>query len=129
MRWRRWVGLAAGAAALLAAGGCSWIPFIGSGDGPHLTNPAVDACRRKARDLGYDDPAERSSAPGADGRYTVVLDIRQNQGYGQVTCTFDPAKGADLPPAPKPGEKPPEKPAETPAEGAPATTPESPASQ
>ena len=117
-----------GAAAGLGA--CSWMPFIGSDEGPHLANPAVDACRHKAEELGYDEPGERVSAPTGEGRYTVVLDVREHQGFGQVTCTFDPAKGADLPPPPKPGEKkPPEKPAEKPAgtppaEGGPATPPE-----
>ena len=125
MAWRGWLALA-GAAWL---GGCSWIPFIGSSDGPHLSNPAVEACRRKAEDLGYDGAGERASSPLGGGRYTVVLDIRQNQGYGQVTCTFDPAKGADLPPPPKPGEKPAEKPAETPADAVPATTPATPATK
>ena len=117
-----------GAAAWLGA--CSWMPFIGSDEGPHLANPAVDACRKKAKDLGYVDPGERVATPTGEGRYTVVLDVRQHQGFGQVTCSFDPGKGADLPPPPKPeekkpAEKPPEKPAETkPAEGAPATAPE-----
>ncbi|HWI29543.1 MAG TPA: hypothetical protein VN668_21395 [Stellaceae bacterium] len=95
--------LAALAAALLL-GGCSYIPFIGS-DGPQIRNPAVDACESKARSVGYDGVGERQSAPGKDGRYTVVLDIRQNEGYGQITCAFDPKTGAEVPPPPKPAGK------------------------
>lgn len=117
MRWW-WFTLALA----LSLGGCSWIPFLSS-DGPHLTNPAVEACLRQADKLGYDGVGERQSAPIAKGGYSVTLDFRQNEGYGQVTCTWDPAKGADLPPPAKPGEKPPEKPAETPPEAAPEVAP------
>ncbi len=121
----RWSGfLVLGGAVWI--GGCSWIPFIGSSDGPQLTNPAVEACRDKAEDLGYEDVGERQSSPTAGGGYTVQLDIRENEGFGQVTCTYDPAKGADLPPPKppqKPAEKPPEKPAEKPAETAPEPSP------
>lgn len=81
----------------LLIGSCSWIPFIDS-DGPHLTNAAVEACKRKADALGYNEASERQSTPGSDGRYTVMLDIRQNQGYGQISCAWDPAKGADIAP-------------------------------
>ena len=88
--------LAAFLSALLLAG-CSWIPFIGD-DGPHLTNPAVEACRAKARDAGYDGVSERQSAPGKDGSYSVTLDVLQSQGYGQITCAYDPKKGASVPP-------------------------------
>lgn len=93
----RGIGWLAFAAALSAAG-CSWIPFIGSDDGPHLTNAAVEACERKADALGYDRVAELESRPGSNGRYTVVLDVRQNEGYGQVSCAFDPVKGAEIAP-------------------------------
>jgi len=82
------------AAACLAA--CSYIPFVGSSDGPHLTNAAVEACKRKADDLGYEGVGERQTTPEAEGRYTVVLDVRQQEGYGQITCTFDPSKGAEI---------------------------------
>jgi hypothetical protein len=81
---------------MLPLAACSYIPFVGSSDGPHLTNAAVEACLRKAGDMGYDGAGERQSTPGADGRYTVVLDVRQQQGYGQVTCTYDPAQGAEI---------------------------------
>jgi len=91
-------GKALAMAGALLIGGCSGIPLIGSSDGPHLTNPAVEACKRKASELGYDGVGERQSAPGPEGRYTVQLDVRENQGYGQVTCAFDPATGADVPP-------------------------------
>lgn len=122
MRWSGWAALCGA----VWIGGCSWIPFIGSSDGPHLTNPAVEACRHKAEDLGYEDVGERQSAPTAGGGYTVELDVRQNEGFGQVSCTWNPAKGADLPPPKppeKPAEKPTEKPAEKPAETAPGPLP------
>ena len=70
--------------------------------------------------------ASGNSAPLGDGRYTVVLDIRQNQGYGRVTCSYDPKKGADLPPPTPPATpeaKPAEKPATPAATPAPATAP------
>jgi len=95
MRRGGWLGLAV----LLA--GCSWVPFTGESDGPHLTNPAIDACKRKARDQGLKEPGERLATPGAEGRYTVVLDVRSPQGFSQITCAFDPAKGAEIVP-PKP---------------------------
>jgi hypothetical protein len=117
---RRGIWLAFGATALV--GGCSWIPFFGSND-EHLTNAAVEACQSKAEDLGYDGAGERESVPLGDGRYSVVLDVRQNQGFGQVTCSYDPKKGADLPPPPKPSEKPEEKPAPPSSEPNPAATP------
>jgi hypothetical protein len=85
-----WLGLAVG------LGACSWIPFVGESDGPHLSNAAVDACKRKAGDMGLDGAGERLSTPGAEGRYTVVLDIRKAQGFSQVTCTYDPVKGAEI---------------------------------
>jgi hypothetical protein len=116
MRWGGWLAIAG--AALI--GGCSWVPFLGVGD-PHLTNAAVEACKDKADDLGYEGAGERESAPLGDGRYSVVLDIRQNEGFGQVTCTYDPNKGADLPPL-KPKEEP-EKPPPKPADTAPSTAP------
>ncbi|HZB92650.1 MAG TPA: hypothetical protein VE397_14480 [Stellaceae bacterium] len=101
---------AAGGAAAVAAlallpllGACSWIPFLNS-DGPVLTNPAVVACERKARALGYDGVGEHESAPLGGGRYTVVLDFRQNEGYGQVSCAFDPDKGPQVAP-PKAAQK------------------------
>lgn len=83
-------------------GGCSYLPFFGSG-GPHLTNDAVAACERKARDLDYSGIGEHQSTPAAEGRYTVVLDVLTPNGYGTVTCSYDPQKGADLPPPPKRG--------------------------
>jgi hypothetical protein len=86
-----WLGLA-----MVWLAGCSWIPFVGESDGPHLSNAAVDACKRKAGDMGLSEPGERVSTPGAEGRYTVVLDVRNPQGFGQVTCTYDPAKGAEI---------------------------------
>lgn len=89
MRW-----LAVAAAASLVA--CSYVPLVGSGDGPHLTNAAIEACKQKADDLGYDGIGERQSTPGADGRYTVILDVREQQGFGQITCAYDPAKGAEI---------------------------------
>jgi hypothetical protein len=109
MRWGLWLAL--GGAAGLA--GCSWIPFLNSG-APHLSNPAVQACLSKADDLGYDRVGERESVPLEGGRYTVVLDVSQDQGFGQVTCTWDPKKGADLPPprSATPEAKPAEKPTE-----------------
>jgi hypothetical protein len=90
MRRGVWLGVALGLA------GCSWIPFVGDSDGPHLSNAAVDACKRKAGDMGYSGAGERLATPGAEGRYTVVLDVRQQQGFGTVTCTYDPAKGAQI---------------------------------
>jgi len=82
------------AAVLLA--GCSWVPFVGESDGPHLSNAAIDACKRKAGDMRLEDAGERLSTPGAEGRYTVVLDVRKEQGFRQVTCLYDPAKGAEI---------------------------------
>lgn len=76
--------------------GCSWIPLVGDSDGPHLTNAAVDACKRKADDLGYRGVGERQSTPGGEGRYTVILDVRLSVGFGQVSCSYDPAKGAEI---------------------------------
>jgi len=90
--------LAPGLALLLGA--CSWLPFVGGDTGPHLTNPAVQACEDKASALGYDGVAEHETTPGKDGSYTVVLDVLRHEGYGQVSCSFDPAKGAQLPPPP-----------------------------
>ncbi len=113
---RRGVWLALGGAAWI--GGCSWIPFFGDAGAPHLTNTAVQACRQKADDLGYDGTSERESAPLGDGRYTVVLEVRQHEGFGQIVCTYDPAKGADVPPL-----KLPEKPGEKPTEPAPMIAP------
>lgn len=90
MRRGIWLGVA------LWLAGCSWMPFVGESDGPHLANAAIDACMRKADDMGYSDAGERQATPGAGGRYTVVLDVRQKQGFGTVTCTYDPAKGAQI---------------------------------
>jgi hypothetical protein len=100
MQHVRW--LVFGAALALAA--CSWLPPLpGFGGGPHLTNPAVEACKRKAETAGYEGVGERQSAPqGSEGAYTVTLDVRENAGYGQVTCTYDPKKGAEVPPRKKP---------------------------
>lgn len=84
----------------LLLGACSWLPFIGGDTGPHLTNPAVQACEDKASALGYDGVAEHETTPGKNGSYTVVLDVLQHEGYGQVSCSFEPAKGAQLPPPP-----------------------------
>jgi hypothetical protein len=92
----RVMGWVACAGALLAAG-CSSIPFINS-DGPHLTNAAVKACVDKADALGYRGVGERESTPEKAGAYEVVLDIRQNEGYGQIRCAYSPTKGADIAP-------------------------------
>jgi hypothetical protein len=98
MRAAGWV-VCGGALALAA---CSWIPSVPSfGGGPHLTNDAVEACKRKAEEAGYAGVGERQSAPAAEGRYTVTLDVRGTGGYGQVTCNFDPKKGAEVPPPKK----------------------------
>lgn len=84
------------AAAMSAAlAGCSWIPIIGAG-APHLTNDAVEACKKKARDQDFSGVGERQSAPLGGGRYTVVLDAKKRDGYTTVTCAFDPEKGAEL---------------------------------
>jgi hypothetical protein len=88
--------LVVAAAAFVTA--CTWIPFIGSTGGPRLTNAAVEACEGKAREVGYRGIGERQSMPGPEGRYTVELDVREDNGYGQVSCTFDPAKGAEIAP-------------------------------
>jgi hypothetical protein len=88
----------------LVLAGCSWIPLVGSSGGPRLTNPAVEACERKASELGYDDPGERQSAPSGGGRYAVTLDVRHGGGFGQVACAWDPAKGAEIEP-PKPSSR------------------------
>ena len=85
-----------GFALIVLLGGCSWMPFTGDSDGPHLSNAAIDACKRKADDMGLNGAGERLSTPGAEGRYTVVLDVRNTQGFSQVTCTFDPTKGAEI---------------------------------
>jgi hypothetical protein len=90
MRHGVWLGL------VVALAGCSWLPFTGESDGPHLSNAAVDACKRKAGDMGLDAAGERLSTPGGEGRYTVVLDVRKEQGFSQITCTYDPAKGAEI---------------------------------
>jgi hypothetical protein len=96
------------AAAALALGGCSYlpsmpsVPFVGGG-GDHLTNDAVEACKRKAGDLGYDGVGERQSEPTGGGKYTVILEVLGPNGYSTVPCSYDPAKGADLPPPPKAG--------------------------
>jgi hypothetical protein len=95
-----WIVLG-GALAALAA--CSWLPSVPSLTGsPHLTNAAVEACKSKAEDAGYGGVGERQSAPTAEGGYTVTLDVRENAGYGQITCSYDPKKGAEVPPQKKP---------------------------
>jgi hypothetical protein len=85
-----------GAVAVAGLAACSYLPFVGSSDGPHLTNDAVEACKRKADDLGYEGIGERQATPEANGRYSVILDVRRQQGYGQITCAYDPAKGAEI---------------------------------
>jgi len=85
-----------GVLAAVGLAACSYVPFVGGSDGPHLTNAAVEACKRKADDLGYEGIGERQTTPEAEGRYTVILDVRQQQGYGQITCAYDPAKGAEI---------------------------------
>ena len=99
---RRLGWLVLGGALGLAA--CSWLPSVpGLGGGRHVTNPAVEACKSKAEQAGYDSVGERQSAPaGGEGHYTVVLEFRENAGYGQITCTYDPQKGAEIPPPKKP---------------------------
>lgn len=86
--------LRSGAAAFLLAG-CSWLPFVNSG-APHLTNPAVEACEKKAADMKFGGVGERQATPLADGRYTVVLDVRDKDGYVEKTCTYDPKTGAEI---------------------------------
>lgn len=90
-------------AGTLLAAGCSWMPSFGS-NGPHLTNAAVKACKDKADALGYRGVGERESTPEKAGAYEVVLDIRQNEGYGQIRCAYSPAKGAEIAP-PKAAQK------------------------
>jgi hypothetical protein len=92
----RLIGWMAFGGALLTAG-CSWIPFMGS-DGPELTNSAVRACENKAEEVGYHGVGERESTPEKGGAYTVVLDVRQNEGYGELRCAYSPTKGAEVAP-------------------------------
>jgi hypothetical protein len=78
--------------AVVLLGGCSW-PF---GGGSAITNEASAACLRKADEIGLNGVGERQATPGAEGRYTVVLDIKTRIGFSQVTCTYDPAQGAQI---------------------------------
>jgi hypothetical protein len=98
----RLIGWMALGGALLAAG-CSWIPFVNS-DGPQITNGAVEACEQKAETLGYHGVGERESTPEKAGAYEVELDIRQNEGYGEIPCAYTPGKGAQIAP-PKTAQK------------------------
>ena len=86
---RRWpIFLAA-----LALGGCSWLPFSGADTG-EVTNPAVVACLRQADADGLAVAGERQATPAGAGRYAVILDVRGDAGYHQVTCAYDPGAGA-----------------------------------
>jgi len=121
MRLGLWGAVAGG----LLLGGCFDIsvPLIDSSP-PHLTNEAVEACKKKAEDL-YDDVGERQATPTGEGRYTVVLEVREAIGFAQKTCLYDPKTGAALqtPPAPAAATTPAPAPAETPAAAAAATPP------
>jgi hypothetical protein len=98
MRYGVW-GVVAGA---LALGGCFGVsvPLLDSG-APHLTNPAVEACKKKAAEL-YDDVGEHQATPTGEGRYTVVLDVREKIGFALKTCHYDPATGAAMQAPPSP---------------------------
>ncbi len=76
--------------AVLSLAGCVF------GAAPHLTNSAVEACERKADEQGYEGISERTSTPLAAGRYSVILDVQETNGYTQVTCSFDPQSGATI---------------------------------
>jgi len=91
------------AIAPLLAGCFSWLPdlpSIGSG-ASRLTNAAVEACEKAAREKGFHSPSERQSNPAGEGRYTVVLDVRDRDGYTQATCAYDPASGAKIDKSPQ----------------------------
>lgn len=88
------------------------IPIINS-DAPHLTNPAIEACKKKAEER-YGEVGEHQTTPLGDGRYTIVLNVEEKQGYALKTCRFDPATGASLEEPKAPGGEP----APTTAEGA-----------
>ncbi len=91
------------AVAPLLTGCFSWLPDLpsfGSG-GPRLTNAAVEACENAAKKKGFDAPSERQSTPAGEGRYTVVLDVRDRDGYTQATCTYEPASGAKIDKSPQ----------------------------
>ena len=79
----------------LVLAGCSWLPF-GGDDAGHITNPAVVACLSQADAQGLHAAGERQATPTGDGRYTVILDVRGDTGYRQVSCAYDPAKGAEI---------------------------------
>jgi hypothetical protein len=82
------------AATALALSGCSYFPSLSLG-GPHLSNPAVEACEAKASEK-FGGVGERQSTPGENGHYTVILDVRNDNGYGTATCTYDPSTGARI---------------------------------
>ncbi len=88
------------------------IPIINS-DAPHLTNPAIEACKKKAEER-YGEVGEHQTTPLGEGRYTIVLNVEEKQGYALKTCRFDPATGASLEEPKPPGGEP----APTTAEGA-----------
>lgn len=99
-------GLVTVVTAGLTLAGCISIPELPSLPGldldpPHLTNEAVEACEKAAADKGFERPGERQSTPTGEGRYTVVLDVRDRDGYTQATCTYDPKTGAAIDKTPK----------------------------
>jgi hypothetical protein len=93
---RRGFLVLAGLASLV--GGCSIVPDMPSfsSGGPPVTNDAVDACKRKARDEGYSNVGQQQVMPAGDGRYLVTLQAEGDDGYAARTCVFDPATGAQL---------------------------------
>jgi len=91
------------AIAPLLAGCFSWmpdLPSIGSG-ASRLTNAAVEACEKAARKKGFDSPSERQTTPTGEGRYTVILDVRDRDGYTQASCAYEPATGAKIDKSPQ----------------------------
>jgi hypothetical protein len=84
-----------GALLLQGCSSLSSLPLVGSGTN-HSTNPAAEACLRKADELGLERAGERQATPTGEGRYTVVLDVLGQGGFTQVTCSYDPATGAQV---------------------------------
>ena len=74
---------------------CSYAPFDTNGP-PTVTNPAVAACEDAAGDQGLDEVGQQQVMPAGDGRYTVVLIGKGDEGWKKATCTYDPATGAHL---------------------------------
>lgn len=81
---------------LLAA--CSIMPDMPSfsGGGAPMTNDAVDACKRKARDEGYGNVGQQQVTPAGEGRYVVTLQAETDNGYQNRVCIFDPSVGAQM---------------------------------